>query len=170
LKKRISHWPKISSSINAGIKTKKKVKMKTKETISLLIVEDNSMLRDSLKMLLESFEKTMIIKVQEADSGEAAIEKVKEKNFDIILMDNNMPPGISGPEATRRILKIKPEIKILGLSNYEERALVEEMMNAGANGYLLKDIEKKELIEAIKTVIAGGTYYCKRIRKKFNLG
>ena len=83
-------------------------------------------------------------------------------------MDYNMPPGISGPEAIRRILKIKPEIKILGLSNYEERALVEDMMTSGANGYLLKDIEKKELEEAIKTVLAGGIYYCKRIRKKLN--
>ena len=143
---------------------------KMKNEINLLVVEDNFLLRDSLKMLLESFKKTLIIKVHEADSGEAAIEKVKRKKIDIILMDYNMPPGISGPEAIRRILKIKPEIKILGLSNYEERALVEDMMTSGANGYLLKDIEKKELEEAIKTVLAGGIYYCKRIRKKLNLG
>jgi DNA-binding NarL/FixJ family response regulator len=139
-----------------------------KNEINVLIVDDHFFLRESLMMLLKTVE-AIVFNVQDADSGEAAIEKVRNNDFDIILMDYHLGLGISGPEAIRRILKIKPGIKVLGLSSNSETALINAMIDAGANGYLLKDLEKKELVQAIKAVLAGKIYYCKRIRAKLDL-
>ena len=138
---------------------------KKAEAVNLLIVDDHSLLRESLKRLLESYKKTFILNVKEASSGEDAIKKIKDNDFEIILMDYRMS-GINGAEATRRILKIKPKMKILGFSNIDASPIVEDMLNAGAKGYLLKDLDGNELLHAIKTVLSGKRYYSHQIAEK----
>lgn len=140
---------------------------KGKEPIKILIVDDNKFLRDSLQFFLESLS-IFTFEIEQAGSGEAAVEMVKENNFNFILMDYNMPPGITGPEAIKLIKAIRPEVKILGFSNYTAASLVEDMINAGANGYLLKNFDKHEIAEAIKTVEAGAIYYSPSIKEKLD--
>ena len=144
-----------------------KKKNNNKEHLKILIVDDSEVLRDSLKCFLKILP-DFIFDIDEADSGDAAVEMVKENNFDFILMDYSMPPGITGAEATKLIKEIKPEVKILGASSYAVIYLVEDMINAGANGYLIKPFERHEITEAIKTVQAGGIYYSPEIREKMD--
>ncbi|HEY5461674.1 MAG TPA: response regulator transcription factor [Hanamia sp.] len=88
---------------------------------------------------------------------------VKENNFDLILMDYSMPPGISGTEAIKLIKKIKPTVKILGVSSHTENCVAEDMINAGANGYFVKDSDRQVMAEAIKAVLSGEVYFNKEI-------
>lgn len=142
-------------------------KNKNKEALKILIVDDNEYLRNSLQFFLQSLS-NFIFDIDQAASGEAAVDMVKEKNFGFILMDYSMPPGITGPEAIKRIKKIKPEIKILGVSSFGESCLVEEMINAGANGFLKKNFNGHEILEAINIVRAGGVYYSPGIKEELD--
>src|ERR1035437_3544545 len=75
-------------------------------------------------------------------------------------------PGISGAETIYRILRFKPEMKILALSNYDELSYIQSMMDAGAKGYVLKNIEPAEMLNAIKTILADKIYYCNEVAVK----
>jgi len=139
-------------------------KNKNKEQYNILLVDDNEGVRNAFAFFLKNL-RNFIFEIEKAASGEAAVEMVKEDNFGFIFMDYSMPPGMSGPEAIKLIKKIKPGIKILGISSYTEAGVVEQMMNAGADGYLIKNFGKHEIPEAIKTVQAGGFYYSPEIKK-----
>ncbi|MGZ4116448.1 MAG: LuxR C-terminal-related transcriptional regulator, partial [Bacteroidia bacterium] len=78
--------------------------------------------------------------------------------FDVVLMDIEMP-GISGIDTTRLLLQEHPNAKILALSMYNEKGIISKALEAGASGYVLKNVNKEELIEAIKKVAAGEKYY-----------
>ncbi len=103
--------------------------------------------------------------ISEADCSEEAFNKVLANDFDIILMDYQLPDVI-GPDAVKRILRYKPISKILVLSNYDEYSCILNMKQAGAKGYVLKNISPKELITAIETVLSGKKYYAKEISEK----
>lgn len=138
---------------------------KQKKTARLLIVDDHRLVRDGLKTMLNSLKKYITIHIIEAESGEQAINKVNRNQFDIVLMDYQLP-GISGEETIYRILRSKPQMKILALSSYEEVAYVQSMTEAGAQGYVLKDIDRVEMLKAIETILAGRKYYCNKIAIK----
>ena len=137
-----------------------------KKIVDVLIVEDNLSLRESISDLLKSSNDTFHYNVMEAASGEEAVKKVMDHNFEIIIMDYRMPPGISGLEATRRILELKPEVKILSFTT--DYIAVEEMCEAGAKGGISKNFKRGELNEAIKTLLAGKTYFSIDIAKYFD--
>ena len=90
--------------------------------------------------MLESRENFLRFEIDEAENGEIAIQKILKKNFDIALIDYQLP-GLSGTETSQKIRLYKKDIKVLALSNYDEIAYVKSMINEGANGYILKNVE-----------------------------
>ena len=136
-----------------------------KEVVNVLIIDDHKMVRDGLKIMLNSLKDFMLFKIQEAESGEEAITTMNNYSFEIVIIDYQMP-GISGPETVYRMLRINPQLKILALSNYDELAYIQNMMDAGARGYILKNIEPAEMLNAIKTILSNKIYYCNDVAIK----
>jgi two-component system, NarL family, invasion response regulator UvrY len=123
--------------------------------IRILLVDDHEVVRTGIKMLLIDVADIEI--VGEAGSGEEGIQKTRELNPDVILMDVNMP-GIGGLEATIRILRNHPKIKVLILSAHLSDFLPAKFMSLGASGYLSKHASKEQMIDAIRMVYANGRY------------
>jgi DNA-binding NarL/FixJ family response regulator len=134
-------------------------------TIRLLIVDDHQMVRDGIRVMLESQDRIAGFDVTEADSGEDGLQKVLKQDFDIIMVDYQLP-RMSGAETVEKILTYKPEAKILALSNYDELSYINKMISAGAKGYVLKNIEPSQLITAIETVLNGKSYYSNEVAVK----
>ncbi len=124
------------------------------ETIRVLLVDDQRLMRDGLRTLLEL--ETGLEIVGEAAHGVAAIEGYRQHNPDVVLMDIRMPE-MNGVEATRRIKSDWPEAQVLILTTFDDDEYVFEGLRAGASGYLLKDVSGSELADAIRTVASGGT-------------
>jgi DNA-binding NarL/FixJ family response regulator len=128
--------------------------------ISVLIADDNKHIRESLQVLLQPLDHMKIVGV--AKNGEEAIAMAGDLEPDIILMDINMTP-VNGFEATRKILKQFPSIKIIGLSLHSEASYCRNMLRLGARGYITKSSPYTEIITAINEVAAGGKYIDKRV-------
>lgn len=120
--------------------------------IRILLVDDHALFRQGLASLLASEEGFRV--VGEARDGREALRYALEIKPDIILMDIQMP-GIDGVQATREILREWPEARVIVLTMYRQDAYVFEAVKAGARGYLLKDVDARELIESIRRVHAG---------------
>src|SRR3954453_21995138 len=103
----------------------------TVDVLNVLIVDDHRMVRDGISMMLGSLKKFYQFNITEAESGDEALRKLNRKDFDIVIIDYQMP-GMSGVETVQSILRHKPATKILALSNYDEFAYVESMLTAGA--------------------------------------
>jgi DNA-binding NarL/FixJ family response regulator len=125
-------------------------------SIRILLADDHTIVLQGLSRFLREQEGLEV--VGQAKDGPTTVELARTLAPDVIIMDISMP-GLSGIEATRLIHAEKPEIKIIGLSMHAAKRYVQEMYKAGARGYLLKDCDFDELIEAIHTVAAGGTYF-----------
>jgi DNA-binding NarL/FixJ family response regulator len=121
------------------------------KNIKVLLVDDQQLVREGLRRMLELDDDIKVI--GEANSGEDALLKVKDMNPDVILMDIKMS-GISGIEATRRIKEENSNANIIMLTVYEDKYLA-QAAEAGAVGYLLKDITQEELLRAVKVAFAG---------------
>jgi two-component system nitrate/nitrite response regulator NarL len=131
--------------------------------IKVLLVDDHKIIRDGIKALLADIKNIEF--VAEAQNGEEAIAKAEIYEFDIILMDITMP-GINGIEATRRIISLKPDAKVLALSMHNDSAYISAMVEAGASGYLLKGSGKEELISAIENVANGNKNFTGEVAEK----
>jgi len=125
-----------------------------KSQIRLLLVDDHTVLRSGLRLLLDSNQDMTV--VGEAESGEEAIEKVKECNPDIVLLDISMP-GMGGIHALEKIKQIS-EAKVLLLTMHADEEYLKEGLQAGASGYVLKQAADSELIGAIREVYNGQIY------------
>jgi two-component system, NarL family, invasion response regulator UvrY len=123
--------------------------------IKVLIVDDHQMVRFGTRRLLEDEPGLQI--VGEASSGEEAIEAVDALNPQVVLMDVQMP-GIGGLEATRRCLRIAPDVKVIALSMHDGEPFPSKLFEAGAKGYVSKRSDPEELILAIRKVMAGQRY------------
>jgi len=128
--------------------------------IRIIIVDDHEMIRQTWKMILQQNEELDII--FECSNGEEAIGAAVELQPDIILMDINMAP-VNGFEATRRITKLIPTAKIIGLSINNQPTYARNIMQLGAKGFVTKNSSSSEMIEAIKTVYDGGNFICSEI-------
>ena len=128
--------------------------------ITVLIADDNDFFRETLRILLWEINTLRI--AGEARNGEEAIILAAEFSPDIILMDIHMSP-VNGFEATRKILKNNPAIKIIGLSMHKEPSYCKNLMRLGARGYVIKSSSHNEIIDAIREVAAGGKYIDKEI-------
>lgn len=121
-----------------------------------MISDDHPLFRDGMRGLLST--KPDIEVVGEARTGEEAVELAGELLPDVILMDIKMP-GVNGIEATRRILSEHPHVRILIVTMFEDDASVFTAMRAGARGYVLKDADKDDVLDAIRTVGRGGAVF-----------
>jgi DNA-binding NarL/FixJ family response regulator len=124
-------------------------------SIRIVLADDHTILRQSLS---KSFKQENDIEVVgQAKDGRTTIELVKELQPDVIIMDIAMP-DLNGIEATRRIIKGHPKVKVIGLSMHSSDKYIREMFRVGASGYLLKNCPFEELLEAVRTVSKGKTF------------
>jgi len=119
----------------------------------ILIADDHALVRDGIRALLALCDDFEV--VGEAADGQAAIEACRTLDPDVVLMDINMP-GLGGLEATLTIKKEKPRIRILVLTQYDDREYVTRFLKIGASGYVLKKTAGAELAAAIRAVERGG--------------
>ncbi len=128
------------------------------DKIRLLIADDHEIYRDGLKLLLRKTKDIEII--AEAKDGFELVQLALEAKPHVILTDIKMP-RLDGIAATKQIMNMQKGVAIIALSMFDEESLIVDMMEAGAKGYLLKNADKREIIDAIKTVHAGEEYFCK---------
>jgi DNA-binding NarL/FixJ family response regulator len=124
------------------------------ETIRLLLVDDQRLMRDGLRILLELEADFEVI--GEAEDGAQALKVYRQHAPDVVLMDIRMPV-MDGVESTRRLRESDPNSKIIILTTFDDNEYVFEGLRAGALGYLLKDVSGDELADAIRKVAAGGS-------------
>jgi len=124
-------------------------------TIRIMLADDHRIFRKGLRSLLS--EKANIEVVAEADDGGEALEKASKYKPEIIIMDIAMPK-MDGIEATRQIRERLPDTEVLILSMHAKKAYIDQVLKAGAKGYVLKDSDEDNLIAAINTVHNGGYY------------
>jgi DNA-binding NarL/FixJ family response regulator len=125
--------------------------------IKVYIVDDHLVVIEGVKSVLQNEKDIEIIGF--ATSAEKCLLFFEIHATDVILMDINLP-DLDGIELCKMITNKYPKIKIIALSTFDQGTYVKKMMESGANGYLLKNSSKQEIIEAIKTVYSGGTYLC----------
>ena len=124
--------------------------------IRILVADDHPVVRGGLVALLRTIPDVAV--VGEVSDGEAAVREVHLLRPDVVLMDVRMP-GLDGVEATRRIRSAVPETRVLILTMYDDDATVFTAMQAGAQGYLLKEAEQDEIVRAIWAVVAGDAIF-----------
>jgi len=133
-----------------------------KEIIRMIIVDDHQLSRDGIKALLSDIEFNAEVEV--AESGEEALKIFETQSFDIAIVDINMP-GMSGIELTQKIKSNFPTTKVIALSMYDDQMYISKMIESGASGYILKNINIEDLIEAINSVQKGNFYFSRDIQK-----
>jgi DNA-binding NarL/FixJ family response regulator len=124
--------------------------------ISVVVVEDNPVVREAIVKLLAGLKKTVRV-VAEAASGEEFLAVAEIVRADVYLVDIEMPV-LGGIEATERLLRAAPESKVVILSIYRDRVLVERAFRAGARGYVLKENAAEDILRAIEAVHGGGVW------------
>lgn len=128
--------------------------------IRIILVDDHTMVREALRVVLEQDSSLQV--VAEAGDGETALRMAEKLLPDVVVMDVALP-GQSGIEITRRLLAKHPDIKVLGLSTYLDRRIVQQMLDAGAHGYIAKSTAGTELKQGIHNVFEGRRYLCSQV-------
>jgi DNA-binding NarL/FixJ family response regulator len=145
----------------------KKKHNQAEKKIRVMLVDDHSGMREALRKIINSNPDLTV--VAEANGGRTALELLGRSNPDVILMDGSMPE-MNGIEATRQLKQLHSAVRIIGLTLYEEATYLEEMVAAGASGYLLKAGEPENVVKAIRAVAAGGTYFDKGVPRRSSAG
>ncbi len=130
--------------------------------IKLLVADDHKILLDGIVSLLRSersFEVTGM-----ACNGNEVVELVNKNDYDVCLLDINMPV-LDGIETAKFIRATKPAIKIIMLTTYNDREIISELVHIGVAGYLLKNSDKVELVEAINKVVSGRYYFSAEVEE-----
>ena len=134
--------------------------------IKVLIVDDHELIRTGISRMLADFDKIQV--VGEAESGEEAVSKARELRPDVVLMDANMP-GIGGLEATRRLIRFDPDVKVIAVTIHNEEPFPTKFLQAGAAGYMTKGADIKEIVKAIIQVKTGKRYITPEIAQEMAL-
>lgn len=124
-------------------------------TIRLMLVDDHAIVREGLRALLDDEQNFAI--VGEAANGDEACKVVGRIQPDIVLMDLKMP-GMTASDAIRMIRASHPHVKVVALTSYADDSQVRDIVAAGAQGYILKDVTKSDFISALRTVASGQTW------------
>jgi DNA-binding NarL/FixJ family response regulator len=131
--------------------------------ISVLLVDDHTVVRQGLRALLGAEEDMEV--VGEAENGRQAVMLARKTPPDVVVMDVAMPM-LNGLEATRQILKSVPGVKVLVLTSYGDEECVQQLMQAGATGYLIKQTAANDLLKAIREVQRGNAFFSPAIAKR----
>jgi DNA-binding NarL/FixJ family response regulator len=132
---------------------------------TILLVDDHKVLRQSMRALLMTEPDFEV--VGEAEDGRAAIESARQLQPDVVVMDIAMPQ-LNGLEATRRIIKEAPHAKVLVVSSYSDDKFVQELTEAGAVGYLLKQCAAPDFLKAVREAQKGKSSYSPSISKRLS--
>ncbi|BAP14227.1 MAG: chemotaxis protein CheY [Alcanivorax borkumensis] len=123
--------------------------------IKVLVVDDHDLVRTGIARMLDEVDGLQV--VGEANSGERAIQMVRELAPEVVLMDLKMP-GIGGLEATRKLLRVDEGIRVIAVTMCEDEPFPSRLMKAGAAGYMTKGADLEEMVRAIKIVATGQRY------------
>ena len=129
--------------------------------ISVLLVDDHKLIRESWNLLLSTDDRFEI--VGETSDVEQATAVAASRKPQVVLMDINMTP-VNGFEATKQVLKQSPHSQVIGVSMHSMPAYARRMFQVGARGYVTKNSSKDELFQAIEEVVAGNKYICEEIK------
>ena len=135
--------------------------------VRVLLADDHATVRYGLKLLIDA-EPDMTV-VAEAGDGEEAIRKTLEMKPDIVVMDISMP-GVNGLAATRTLKQIQPSVLVITLTRHTEDAYLQELLRAGASGFVLKRSAPAELLHAIRGVASGGQYLDSTLTSRVTAG
>jgi len=128
--------------------------------LKLLLADDHEIVRQGLRAMLEAQRDCVV--VGEAADGRQAVAMTKELNPDIVILDIGMP-SLNGLEATRQILKIRPQTKVLILTMHESDSVIREVLDAGARGYILKTDAGRDLVSAVESLRRNKTFFTSRV-------
>ena len=131
--------------------------------IRVLVADDETIVRDGLRTIIELEDDLEV--VAEAGDGEEAVELARELKPDLALVDVRMP-NIDGLQASRRLLALSVPPRVLVLTTFDRNEYVYEAMKAGASGFLLKDVRRSQLTDAIRNAVAGDTLVAPAITKR----
>ncbi|WP_026146553.1 response regulator transcription factor GacA [Zestomonas thermotolerans] len=134
--------------------------------IRILVVDDHDLVRTGITRMLADIDGLQV--VGEADSGEEALKKARELKPDVVLMDIKMP-GIGGLEATRKLLRSHPDMKVIAVTACEDDPFPTRLLQAGAAGYLTKGAALEEMVRAIRLVFAGQRFISPQIAQQLAL-
>ncbi len=130
--------------------------------LNILVTDDHTLFRRGTMMLLESFNE--VGNVDDAENGKEAIEKLTEKNFDLVLLDLEMPV-MDGWETAKKIVSKFPEIKIIMISMHDSLQIISDLIEIGVHSYLLKNADPDEVHKAIVSVTNNDFYYNQLVSK-----
>ena len=128
--------------------------------MKILLVDDHTLFRNGLKMLLDTLPGYEV--TGEASNGRDFLDLITKNDYDIVFLDIEMPE-INGIDAARKAIEHKPELKIITLSMYGDEEYYDQMVGAGAKGFLLKNTNLLEVRTAIDTVMSGGNYFSQEL-------
>lgn len=128
--------------------------------IKLLVADDHTILRDGIVSLLQG--EAAFTVAGTAANGYEVMNLIIKNDYDVCLLDINMP-GLDGMQTAKLIKEKKPEIKIIMLTTYNDREIISELVHIGVSGYLLKNSDKQELVEAVHKVMKGRHYFSEEV-------
>jgi DNA-binding NarL/FixJ family response regulator len=128
--------------------------------LKVLIADDHEIVRQGLRSMLEAQRDCQV--VGEAGDGRQAVTLTKELNPDVVILDIGMPT-LNGLEATRQILKMRPQTKVLILTMHESDSVIREVLDAGARGYILKTDAGRDLVTAVDSLRRNKTFFTSRV-------
>ena len=132
--------------------------------LRILLADDHETVREGLKTILNAQADMEVI--AEAPDGRSAVERTSLLHPDIVIMDVSMP-GMNGLRATQAIKETCPTVKVLTLTRHAEEGYLQQLMRAGASGYVLKQSRATEVLQAIRAVATGGTYVDQHLSRPF---
>jgi DNA-binding NarL/FixJ family response regulator len=142
----------------------RKTKDQTEAKIRVLLVDDHAGMREALRTFINS-EPDLAV-VAEAANGRTALDEFRRTTPDVVLMDGSMP-GKNGIQVTHELRQFQPAARIIGLTLYESSTYLEDMIAAGAKGYVSKTASPTNIAEAIRAVATDKTYFDENIPRRF---
>ncbi len=136
--------------------------MSQPDKLNILVTDDHTLFRRGTMMLLESFDEVGM--VDDAENGKEAIEKLEEGNFDLILLDLEMPV-LDGWETAKKVVSKFPELKIIMISMHDSLQIISDLIEIGVHSYLLKNADPDEVHKAIRSVTNNDFYYNQLVSK-----
>lgn len=135
-------------------------------TIKVVVADDHDLVRTGITRMLDDVDGMEV--VGQAVSGEEAVQLCRELQPDVVLMDVRMP-GMGGMEATRKIVRHSPGVRVLAVSALDDAPFPARLMKAGADGFITKGTGFQEMVQAIRCVAAGQRYLCPEVAQKMAL-